>query len=62
VGLVISTLWAAALGQTTGAAVFGLFAGFWLSFPTLLLGLFHNWFPIPVSADKRSNRRVPERS
>jgi uncharacterized protein len=54
VGLVISTVWAAALGQTMVAAVFGLFAGFWLSFSALLLGLFHNWFLIPVSADKRS--------
>jgi uncharacterized protein len=54
VGLVISTVWAAALGQTMVAAVFGLFAGFWLSFAILLLGLFHNWFLIPVGADTKS--------
>jgi succinate-acetate transporter protein len=54
VGLVISTLWAAALGQTMVAAVFGLFGGFWLSFSILLLGLFHNWFLIPAAADKKS--------
>lgn len=54
VGLLISTLWAAALGQTMVAAVFGLFAGFWLSFAILLLGLFHNWFLIPVGADTKS--------
>jgi hypothetical protein len=54
VGLVISTLWAAGLGQTMVAAVFGLFAGFWLSFAVLLLGLFHNWFLIPVGASTKS--------
>lgn len=54
VGLVISTIWAAALGQTMVAAVFGLFAGFWMSFAVLLLGLFHNWFLIPVAADTKS--------
>ena len=54
VGLTISTFWAAALGQTMVAAVFGLFAGFWMSFSVLVLGLFHNWFLIPASADSKS--------
>jgi succinate-acetate transporter protein len=54
VGLVISTLWAVALGQTMVASVFGLFAGFWLSFAILLLGLFHNWFLIPAGAANKS--------
>jgi hypothetical protein len=36
-GLVISTVWAAALGQTMVASIFGLFAGFWLSFSILAL-------------------------
>jgi uncharacterized protein len=53
-GLIISTVWAMALGQTMVAAVFGLFAGFWLSFAILLLGLFHNWFLIPASAANKS--------
>ena len=30
-GLLIATLWSAALGQTVVAGVFGLFAGFWWS-------------------------------
>src|ERR1700684_2002989 len=30
-GLTISALWAAAIGQSAVAAVFGIFAGFWLS-------------------------------
>jgi uncharacterized protein len=54
IGLLISTLWAAALGQTMVASVFGLFSGFWLSFAVLLLGLFHNWFLIPTSAANKS--------
>jgi uncharacterized protein len=54
VGLVISTLWALALGQTMVASVFGLFAGFWLSFAALLLGLFHHWFLIPLTATTHS--------
>jgi len=53
-GLVISTVWAAALGQTMVASIFGLFAGFWLSFAILLLGLFHNWFLIPASTVNKS--------
>ena len=50
IGLTISAIWAAALGQTLVACIFGLFAGFWLSYTTLVLGLTHNWFGI-VTAD-----------
>jgi succinate-acetate transporter protein len=46
-GLVVSTVWAAGLGQTLVACIFGLFAGFWLSYAGLVLGLNHNWFAIP---------------
>ena len=53
-GLVISTIWAAALGQTMVASIFGLFAGFWLSFSILLLGLFHNWLLVPAADVKDS--------
>jgi succinate-acetate transporter protein len=47
VGLLVSTVWAIMLGQTLVAAIFGLFAGFWLSYGMLVLGLTHNWFGIP---------------
>jgi hypothetical protein len=53
-GLVISTVWAAALGQTMVASIFGLFAGFWLSFAVLVLGVFHNWLLIPTADVKKS--------
>jgi succinate-acetate transporter protein len=47
-GLLISTVWSAALGQTMVACIFGLFAGFWLSYAALVLGLNHGWFAIPT--------------
>lgn len=49
IGLLISAVWAAALGQTLVAGIFGLFAGFWLSYSTLVLGLNHDWFKIPAA-------------
>jgi succinate-acetate transporter protein len=49
-GLTITTAWSAAVGQTALAAIFGIFAGFWLSYATLVLGLLHNWFAIPATA------------
>jgi succinate-acetate transporter protein len=53
-GLVISTIWAATLGQTMVASIFGLFAGFWLSFSILELALFHNWLLIPAASVNKS--------
>ena len=50
IGLFIAAIWAAALGQSAVASVFGIFGGFWLSYAVLVLGLVHNWFAIPVSA------------
>jgi succinate-acetate transporter protein len=49
IGLLISAVWAAALGQTLVAGIFGLFAGFWLSYSTLVLGLNHDWFKVPAA-------------
>jgi succinate-acetate transporter protein len=40
----------AAVGQTAVASIFGLFAGFWLSYAVLVLGLLHNWFAISAGA------------
>jgi uncharacterized protein len=49
-GLLMSTIWAAAVGQSAVAAVFGIFGTFWLSYAVLVLGLDHNWFAIPATA------------
>jgi succinate-acetate transporter protein len=43
-GLLLAAVWAAAVGQSAVAAVFGIFGGFWLSFAVLVLALGHNWF------------------
>lgn len=56
-GLLISTIWAAALGQSAVAAVFGIFAGFWLSYAALLVGLIHSWWGL--SADPADTKTVP---
>ena len=53
-GLLVSTVWAAAVGQTMVAGVFGLFSGFWWSYAALLLGLNHNWFLIPAENVERT--------
>jgi hypothetical protein len=50
VGLLLATVWAAGVGQSAVASVFGIFSGFWISYAVLLLGLLHNWFLIPATA------------
>ncbi|HEY7431467.1 MAG TPA: GPR1/FUN34/YaaH family transporter [Streptosporangiaceae bacterium] len=45
-GLVITTVWAAAIGQTAVASVFGIFAAFWLSYFVLVTGLIRGWFGV----------------
>jgi succinate-acetate transporter protein len=49
-GLLMATIWCAALGQSAVAAVFGIFGTFWLSYGALVLGLDHNWFAITAAA------------
>jgi succinate-acetate transporter protein len=49
IGLVIATIWALTLGQTMVAGVYGLFAGFWLSYAMLLLGVLHGWLQVPAA-------------
>ena len=50
VGLTLATIWAAAVGQSAVASVFGIFGAFWLSYAGLVLGLLHNWFAITADA------------
>src|SRR6185312_13695594 len=49
-GLLLAAIWAAAVGQSAVAAVFGIFGTFWLSYGMLVLGLDHNWFAIAATA------------
>src|SRR5712691_1704078 len=53
-GLIISTFWAMAVGQSAVALVLGVFAGFWLSYAFLVLGLTHGWFGIGLADVKAS--------
>ncbi len=50
VGLFLATAWAAALGQSVVATIFGIFGGFWLSYAVLVFGLLHNWFGLAATA------------
>jgi succinate-acetate transporter protein len=49
-GLFVATIWSAAIGLSAVASIFGIFAGFWLSYAVLVLGLTHNWFGITATA------------
>ena len=49
-GLLLSAIWSAAVGQSAVAAVFGIFGTFWLSYGALVLGLDHGWFAIIPTA------------
>ncbi|MER6735201.1 GPR1/FUN34/YaaH family transporter [Streptomyces puniciscabiei] len=53
-GQLIAALWAAALGQSAVAAIFGVFTGFWLSYAVLVLGLIHGWFGITADTATRT--------
>ncbi|TDD89397.1 hypothetical protein E1202_11105 [Saccharopolyspora karakumensis] len=46
-GQLVAALWAAAIGQSAVASIFGTFSGFWLSYGLLVLGLTHGWFGVP---------------
>jgi succinate-acetate transporter protein len=52
--LLVSTIWAAALGQSFVAAFAGTFGGFWLSYGVLVLALLHDWFKIPPEDVQRT--------
>lgn len=47
-GLLIATIWAIRNGESFVASVFGIFLGFWWSYPLFVLGLYHDWFKIPA--------------
>ena len=43
-GQIIATIFALRAGESAVASVFGIFAGFWLSYAALVLGILHNWY------------------
>ena len=52
--LLVSTIWAAAAGQSFVACFAGTFGGFWLAYGLLVLALLHNWFAIPAEDVQRT--------
>ncbi len=54
--LVVGTVWALLLGITIVAGVAGIFAGFWLSLPAMLLGLAHDWYAVPGGSSPIASR------
>ncbi|MGH3628154.1 MAG: GPR1/FUN34/YaaH family transporter [Sciscionella sp.] len=49
-GVSFSAIWAARLGQSAVASIFGIFGMFWGSFGILLAGLFNGWFGLSTDA------------
>lgn len=47
IGQLVAAVWAAGIGQSAVASIFGIFSGFWLSYGFLVLGLTHDWFGVP---------------
>lgn len=44
IGQIVATVWAIKTGAGAVASIFGIFAGFWLSFAVLATSLSHEWF------------------
>ena len=49
IGLLFAALWAASQAQNAVAAIFAIFAGFWLSYAALFLGLVHGWYGVAAA-------------
>jgi uncharacterized protein len=50
VGLFAAMIWAARLGEGVQAGIFGVVAGFFLSYALLVLGLSHSWYALLPAA------------
>lgn len=58
IGLLVSTIWAIRAGQSIVACIFGVFCGFWASFPALVVGLVHGWWGIDAQDPAALKRAV----
>lgn len=50
IALFTSSWWSLLLGESLLAATFGTVSGFFFSLAALLLGLYHNWYAVPVGS------------
>lgn len=46
IGQLLAAWWSARLGQNPVASIFAIFAGFWISYGILVIGLTHNWYGV----------------
>ena len=53
-GQLFAAIWAARLGQNAAAAINGVFAGFWLSYAAVSLGLPHGWYAVQPAGVARA--------
>lgn len=56
--LVLSTIWAAAAGQSFVAAFAGTFGAFWIAYALLVLAIIHDWFAFSTLQDARDLQRT----
>jgi len=49
IGLLVTTIWSAALMQNVNATIYGTFFGFYGSYAVLALGVTHDWFGIAAA-------------
>ncbi len=58
VGHLLACGWAMRLGQSAVAGIYSVFAGFWLSYSFLVLGLTHNWLGMTSAADVKDTKAL----
>ena len=51
--MLVATVWAARIGASTVAAIFGVFSAFWLSFALLITALTSTWWAITAGGVQR---------
>lgn len=57
-GHVLACVWAMRLGQSAVAGIYSVFAGFWLSYSFLVLGLTHKWLGMTSASDVQDTKAL----
>ena len=58
IGHLLACGWAMRLGQSAVAGIYAVFAGFWLSYSFLVLGLTHKWLGMTSLADVKDTKSL----
>jgi len=56
IGLFVATIWAAVIGQSPQAGIYGIFTGFFMSEALLDLGTAHGWFGITLASMAQTSK------